>query len=88
MQVIIYEQPDGGIAVVYPTEEGLELGLDELIARTVPQGAKHEIVDHAVLPKTRENRDAWKMDRKAVVVDQVKAAALSAARAAQEAARK
>jgi hypothetical protein len=55
---IIYPTANGGVAVVIPTGE---LPIEELIARVVPPGVSHEIVDASEVPSDRTFRNAWVM---------------------------
>ena len=56
-QKIVYETPDGGIAVVHPTGE---VSIDALVISVVPSGALYEIVDESIIPTDRLFRGAWK----------------------------
>jgi hypothetical protein len=55
MKRIIYPTPDGGVAVIIPTES-IELALKD-----VPEGVAYEIVDEADIPTDRYFRNAWVM---------------------------
>jgi hypothetical protein len=55
MKRIIYPTPDGGVAVIIPTESV------ELALKDVPEGVPHEIVDEADIPTDRYFRNAWVM---------------------------
>ena len=54
---IVYETPEGGIAVVHPTGE---VAIQELVLSVLPPGTVHEIVDSSVIPTDRLFRSAWK----------------------------
>jgi hypothetical protein len=55
MNRIIYPTPDGGVAVIIPTESV------ELALKDVPEGVPYEIVDAAEVPADRTFRGAWVM---------------------------
>ena len=55
---IIYPTANGGVAVVTPTGE---LPIEDLIARDVPPGVPHEIVEVDEVPTDRTFRNAWVM---------------------------
>jgi hypothetical protein len=55
MNRIIYPTPDGGVAVIIPTESV------ELALKDVPEGVAYEIVDAGEVPADRTFRGAWVM---------------------------
>jgi hypothetical protein len=55
MKQIIYQTPEGGVAVIIPTESV------ELALKDVPEGVAYEIVDVADIPSDRTFREAWVM---------------------------
>jgi hypothetical protein len=55
MNRIIYQTPEGGVAVIIPTESV------ELALKDVPEGVPYEIVDEADIPADRFFRGAWVM---------------------------
>jgi len=55
MKRIIYPTPEGGVAVIIPTESV------ELALKDVPEGVAYEIVDEADIPSDRTFRNAWVM---------------------------
>ena len=62
MQVIIYNQDNGTLAVVMPTEEALQQHSIMAIAiKDVPAGKPFKIVDAADLP-TDVPQEAWVVD--------------------------
>lgn len=64
---IIYPKPDGGVAIVIPTDEFLQdHTIEDLAARVVPPGVAHEIVD--TVPTDRTFRNAWVKDGKTIQV--------------------
>tara|TARA_R100001460_G_C3520360_1_gene172495 strand:+ start:461 stop:700 length:240 start_codon:yes stop_codon:yes gene_type:complete len=64
MKMIIYKKDDGGVAIVIPTNEGLEKlgGIDNLAKRDVPTGKKYKIVDESEILSDRTFRNAWEID--------------------------
>ena len=59
-QRIIYQTDDGGVAVIIPTPEALELyGIDAIAQRDVPTGKPYKIVDVSEIPADRSKRAAW-----------------------------
>ena len=55
MNRIIYQTPEGGVAVIIPGESV------ELALKDVPEGVPYEIVDEADIPSDRTFRNAWVM---------------------------
>jgi hypothetical protein len=63
MQVIIYKQDNGVLAVIQPTVEALELyGIEAIAAKDVPAGKPYKIVDASEIPTDRSQRNAWTVD--------------------------
>ena len=61
-QVIIYKNDGGGVSVVYPTPEALEIyGVDAIAQKDVPHGKPYKIIDASELP-SRETRSQWDVD--------------------------
>lgn len=62
-QRIIYQTDEGGVAVVVPTPEALELyGIEAIALKDVPAGKPFKIVDTADVPSDRTFRAAWEVD--------------------------
>lgn len=60
MKRIIYPTDDGGVAIVIPTPEALEImTIEEIAAKDVPEGKPFKIVDVADIPSDRTFRNAW-----------------------------
>ena len=59
-QRIIYQNDDGGMAVITPCDCGLTI--EEIAAKDVPTGKPYKIVDVADIPTDREWRDSWTVD--------------------------
>ena len=61
-QVIIYKNDEGGVSVVTPTQEALELyGIQAIALKDVPAGKPFKIIDASELPD-RELRAQWDID--------------------------
>lgn len=62
-QRIIYSTPEGGVAVIIPSQEALDLHSIEAIAlKDVPAGLPFKIVDVSDIPSDRTFRAAWEVD--------------------------
>lgn len=57
-QRIIYPNDDGGVSIVIPAPE-CGLTIEEIAARSVPEGKPYKIVDVADIPSDRTFRNAW-----------------------------
>lgn len=67
-QIITYQLPSGGVAVVHPIlREGLTI--EQIAAQNVPEGVPYQIVDASTLPPDRYFREAWRMEEGQLVVD-------------------
>jgi len=64
---IIYQNSEGGVSVIIPTESV------ELALKDVPEGTPYEIVEEADIPSDRTFRNAWVANGAAVDVDLDKA---------------
>jgi hypothetical protein len=63
MQVIIYKQENGVLAIVYPMPEYVErYGIEAIALKDVPHGKPFKIVDAADIPTDRTYRNAWTVD--------------------------
>lgn len=61
-QVIIYKNDDGGVSVIHPTQEALEIyGIDAIAKKDVPAGKPYKIIDSTELPD-RTQRNQWGVD--------------------------
>jgi hypothetical protein len=57
---IIYQNDEGGVAIIIPTPEALEtMTVEEIAFKDVPQGKEYHIVDVSDIPEDRTFRDAW-----------------------------
>lgn len=60
---IIYINDAGGVTILCPTPEALELyGIQAIAVKDVPAGKPFKIIEDADLPADREARDAWRVD--------------------------
>jgi hypothetical protein len=57
-QRIIYPTDDGGVAIIIPAAE-CGLTIEQIVAKDVPAGKPHKIVDVDDIPVDRTFRDAW-----------------------------
>ena len=55
---IVYQTPEGGIAVIIPAPE-CGLTIEEIAAKDVPAGKTFKIVDVSDIPVDRTFRNAW-----------------------------
>ena len=67
MKRIIYQNSEGGVSVIIPTESV------ELALKDVPEGVAYEIVEDDAIPADRFFRNAWVANGAAVEVDLDKA---------------
>jgi hypothetical protein len=60
MNRIIYNQDNGVVAVIIPTQEALEQHtIMEIAIKDVPAGKPFKIIDAADIPSDRTFREAW-----------------------------
>jgi len=60
---IIYKTPEGGVAVIIPSQEALDLyGIEAIALKDVPAGVPFKIVDVSEVPEDRTFRAAWEVD--------------------------
>ena len=60
---IIYRNDEGGVAVIIPTPDALELyGIESIARKDVPTGKPYKIVDASEIPTDRSERDTWTVD--------------------------
>ena len=59
MTKIIYQQPNGGVAVLIPTGD---LAIEDVAQKDVPAGTPYLIVEDDVVPSDRSFRNAWEAD--------------------------
>ena len=57
---IIYQNDDGGVAVIIPADCGLTI--EQIAAKDVPTGKAYKIVDVSEIPTDRQWRDEWTVD--------------------------
>jgi hypothetical protein len=78
MNVIIYTQDNGTVAIIHPTGE---LSIEEVAAKDVPAGVPYRIVNDDEVPTDRTFRNALKYD---LTVDMPKAQGITKDRLRQE----
>jgi len=59
MKRIIYQDDNGGVAIIVPADCGLTI--EEIAAKDVPAGKPYKIVDAADTPTDRTFRNAWEL---------------------------
>ena len=57
---IIYQNDNGGGAVIIPCDCGLTL--EQIAAKDVPTGKPYKIVNASDIPSDRTQREAWTVD--------------------------
>jgi hypothetical protein len=63
MNRIIYETDNGGVAIIVPAPEAVDLyGIEAIAKKDVPAGKTFYIVDAANIPDDRTDRDTWTVD--------------------------
>ena len=61
-QVIIFKNNEGGVSVVYPTQEALDAyGIKAIAQKDVPADKPYKIIDASELP-ARSQRSQWVVD--------------------------
>jgi hypothetical protein len=62
-QVVIFQNDEGGVSILHPTEEILKKHKIQAIAiKDVPAGKPFKIVDASVIPSDRTFRNAWTVE--------------------------
>jgi hypothetical protein len=61
MQAIIYQNDQGGIAIILPAP-GCGIPLEEIARKDVPAGVAFRIIPASAIPQDRTYRDAWAAD--------------------------
>jgi len=59
MKRIIYQDDNGGVAIIVPADCGLTI--EQIAAKDVPTGKPYQIVDVADIPTDRTFRNAWEL---------------------------
>jgi hypothetical protein len=63
MNRIIYQNDDGGVSIIVPTQEALDAhGIMAIAIKDVPAGKPFKIVDMSDIPSDRSQRAAWTVD--------------------------
>jgi hypothetical protein len=79
-QQIIFQNDDGGVAVVTPSPEWLSQAgntVEKLAEMRVPAGKAFAIVATADIPDDRDFRNAWELSNGAISVSMTKAKAIT-----------
>ncbi len=62
-QRIIYQNDEGGVSIIVPSDEALnKYGIAAIAAKDVPAGKPYKIVDVADIPSDRTFRNAFEVD--------------------------
>lgn len=65
---IIYKNINGGVSVIYPTDESLTvMTIGDIAKKDVPTGIAYAIVEDDFIPTDRTYRDAWVVDESILV---------------------
>lgn len=60
---IIFKNDNGGVSIIHPTAEALEImTIEDIAQKDVPTGKPYAIVEDSVIPTDRTYRDAWTID--------------------------
>jgi hypothetical protein len=60
---IIYQNDTGGVSIITPTQEALDIwGIEAIALKDVPAGKPFKIVDASDIPTDRSEREAWTVD--------------------------
>ena len=66
---IVYQNEQGVVCVVHPTEEALEsMSIQDIADKDVPKGILYALVEDNEIPTDRTFRDAWVLDESIVWV--------------------
>ena len=66
---IVYQNEQGVVCVVHPTEEVLKtMSIQGIAAKDVPKGIPYALVEDGEIPTDRTFRDAWVLDESTVWV--------------------
>ena len=60
---IIFQNDEGGVSIIVPSQEALnKYGIEAIAKKDVPAGKPFKIVDTADIPADRTFRNAWEVD--------------------------
>jgi hypothetical protein len=63
MNVIIFKNDNGGVSVIYPTQEALtKHTIEDIALKDVPAGKPYKIIDSSQIPQDRTERNQWTVD--------------------------
>lgn len=61
-KVIIFKNDEGGVSIIHPTPEALEIyGIEAIAQKDVPEGKPYKIIDASELTD-RSQRNQWDVD--------------------------
>jgi len=60
-QVIVYNQPNGVLAIIYPNL-ACGLTIEQIASKDVPFGLPYKIIDSSDIPEDRTWRNSWTAD--------------------------
>lgn len=55
---VIYPNDEGGVSILTPVPD-CGLTLEEIIAKDIPAGKPHQVIDKSEVPTDRTFRNAW-----------------------------
>lgn len=62
-QRVIFQNDDGGVSVIVPSDEALsKYSIQQIADKDVPPGKPYKIIDVAEVPSDRYFRNAWETD--------------------------
>ena len=62
-QVVIYQNDEGGVSVIHPTQEALGIhGIHAIALKDVPAGKPFKIVNASEISTNRTERNLWTVD--------------------------
>lgn len=60
---IIYKNESGGVSIIHPSPEAIEvMTIEEIALKDIPTGLPYKIVEDSEIPTDRTFRDAWTVD--------------------------
>lgn len=66
--IIVYQLKNEPLAIITPTQEGLDkLGIEGIVKRRVPEGVEYKIIKEDELLNDRYFRDAWELKNGKIV---------------------
>ena len=60
---IIYQNDEGGVAIIIPSPEAIALhGIEAVALKDVPAGKPYKVIDASEVPEDRTFRNAWTVE--------------------------